>query len=255
MRKTIDKIRSMKSEEKITVLTAYDYQTAKNMDGLIDIVLVGDSLGMVVYGYHNTLDVTLDDMRRHVFAVSRGIKESLVVGDLPVGTYDNTEEALANSKRLIEAGADCVKIENKHEIAKALTKEGIGVMGHVGLTPQTITDFKVQGKETEAAQKIISEAKALEEAGCFAIVIECVPKELAKKITSILSIPTIGIGAGVGCDGQVIVVNDLLGMDKDFKPKFVKKYENFSTKMKEAFTKYSKEVKEKRFPSEEYSFK
>ena len=236
------------------MLTAYDFPSASIMDGIVDMILVGDSLGMVVLGYENTLKVAMQDMIRHTEAVGRAVKTSLLIGDLPVNSYSNEEDAIKNSKKLIEAGADCVKIENQHEIANALVKEGIEVMGHVGLTPQTVTNFKVQGKDKETANKIIEEAKALEKAGCFSIVLECVPADLAKKITGEISIPTIGIGAGSYCDGQVLVMHDILGLFEKFKPKFVKRYANIAEEMRKAFMQYNKEVKEGKFPSDEFSF-
>lgn len=254
MKATIDKIKSMKGKEKISMLTAYDYPTATTMDGIVDVILVGDSLGMVVLGYENTLSVTIQDMVRHTSAVSRGVKKCLIVGDLPAGTYDNSNDAIENSKKLLDSGADCVKIENQSEIAAAIVKEGIEVMGHVGLTPQTVTDFKVQGKEEEVASKIIKEAKTLEEAGCFSIVIEGVPRDLGKKITDSLKIPTIGIGAGPECDGQVLVVSDMLGLFERFKPKFVKRYAQLAEDMRTAFVRYNDEVKNGKFPSDEESF-
>ena len=254
MKTTIDKVKSMKNKEKISMLTAYDFPSAGIMDSIVDMILVGDSLGMVVLGYENTLNVTMNDMVMHTEAVARAVKSSLLVGDLPANSYDNEEDAIQNSKKLIDAGADCVKIENQHEIAEALVKENIEVMGHVGLTPQTITDFKVQGKENEAADKIINEAKALEKAGCFSIVLECVPIDLAKQISEELTIPTIGIGAGPDCDGQVLVMHDILGLFEKFRPKFVKRYANIAEEMRKAFSQYNKEVKEEKFPTDEFSF-
>lgn len=254
MKTTIDQVKSMKNKEKISMLTAYDFPTAGIMDGIVDMILVGDSLGMVVLGYEDTLNVTMNDMVRHTGAVARAVKGSLLVGDLPANSYDNEEDAVKNSKKLLKAGADCVKIENQHEIAEALVKENIEVVGHVGLTPQTITDFKVQGKENEAAGKIINEAKSLEKAGCFSVVLECVPVDLAKKISEELTIPTIGIGAGPFCDGQVLVMHDILGLFEKFRPKFVKRYANIAEEMRKAFKQYNKEVKEGKFPTDEFSF-
>jgi len=254
MKTTIEKIKNMKNNQKISMLTAYDFPTAKIMDGIVDMILVGDSLGMVVLGYENTLNVTMDDMVRHTSAVVRGTEKSLVIGDLPVGSYENSGDSINNSKKLLDAGADCVKIENQNEIAEILVKEGIEVMGHVGLTPQTVTNFKVQGKDEENAEKIIEEAIALEKAGCFSIVLECVPIELAKKITHELKIPTIGIGAGPECDGQVLVSSDMLGLFTEFKPKFVKRFGKIAEEMKEAFEQYNNEVKEGKFTSDEESF-
>lgn len=254
MKVTIDKIKSMKGKEKISVLTAYDYPIASLMDGIVDIVLVGDSLGMVVLGHKDTSQVTMHDMTRHTNAVSRAVKNSLLVADLPINSYNNEKDALMNSEILLKAGADCVKIENQSKIAEFLVKNKIQVMGHVGLTPQTIKELKVQGKDSKTARKIIKEAKDLQKAGCFSIVLECVPLELAKKITQKLHIPTIGIGAGPFCDGQVLVTHDILGFFEKFNPKFVKKYANFSEDMKKIFQDYNKEVKEGTFPTDDFSF-
>lgn len=240
--------------QKIVMLTAYDYSMARLMDGIVDIILVGDSLGMVVLGYENTTKVTMDDMLRATGAVARGAKKALIVGDMPIGTYDNEEDALRNAKLFLEAGAHAVKIEKKPEIAEFLVRNGIEVMGHIGLTPQTITDFKVQGKDKESADKILEEAIQLDEAGCFSLVLECIPMELAKNITNKIRIPTIGIGAGVHCDGQVLVSHDILGLYGDFKPKFLKSYAEIGNDMKKAFESFTKDVREGKFPDEEHSF-
>jgi 3-methyl-2-oxobutanoate hydroxymethyltransferase len=254
MKVTVGKIKSMKGSEKISILTAYSFPAASIMDGIVDAVMVGDTLGMVVLGYENTLSVTMQDMIRHTEAVARAVKKSLLIGDMPVNSYNNPEDAVENARKFIKAGADCVKIENEHEIAAALVEAGIDVMGHVGLTPQTVKDFKVQGKDSEGAKKIISEAKGLEKAGCFSIVLECVPIDLSKKITEELKIPTIGIGAGPYCDGQVLVMHDMLCLFQKFKPKFVKRYANIAEEMRKAFIEYNKEVKEGKFPTDEFSF-
>ena len=247
-------IKSMKSKQKIAMLTAYDYPAAKLMDGVVDIILVGDSLGMVVLGHDNTTKVTMEDMTRATEAVARGSKKSLIVGDLPLGTYDNEADAFKNANLLLEAGAKAVKIERKPEIAAFLVKNNIEVMGHVGLTPQTITNFKVQGKDEESASKIFEEAMQMDKAGCFSLVLECVPMDLAKKITESVSMPTIGIGAGIHCGGQVLVSHDILGLFEAFKPKFVKRYSEVGKEMRKAFEQYAKEVKEEKFPSDEFSF-
>lgn len=255
MKTTISKIKSMKGKEKITMLTAYDYSTAKYMDEAgVNIILIGDSLGMVVLGYENTLSVTMEDMTRHTGAVSRGVSNALIVADMPAGTYDDKESAALNAEALIKSGADTVKLENKPEIAKFLVENKFEVMGHVGLTPQTAVDFKVQGKDGETANKLIKLAKECEEAGCYSLILECVPVELAKKITKSISIPTIGIGAGPNCDGQVLVVNDMLGLYDEFSPKFVKKYAALGEEMKEAFGNYIKDVKEGKFPEDKHCF-
>ncbi len=244
----------MKSKQRIVMLTAYDFPTAKLMDGIVDIILVGDSLGMVVLGYENTTQVTLQDMLRAVQAVARGAKNSLIVGDMPIGTYDEKKIALENANLFLKAGANAVKIENKPEIAGFLVENNIDVMGHIGLTPQTITNFKVQGKDNESAKILLEEAKLLEEAGCFSLVLECIPLNIAKKITQAISIPSIGIGAGIHCDGQVLVTHDILGLFDAFKPKFVKRYADISSIMRKAFEQYAQEVREGKFPSDEYSF-
>jgi len=255
MKTTISKIKSMKGKEKITVLTAYDYFTAKMLDEAgIDIILVGDSLGMVVLGYENTLSVTVDDMMRHTGAVARGTKNALIAADMPVNSYNENKTAALNAEVFIKSGADNVKIENNPEIAKFLVENKIDVMGHIGLTPQTVTNFKVQGKDKETADKLINLAKQLDDAGCYSLVLECIPMHLAKKITESISIPTIGIGAGPYCDGQVLVVNDILGLYDKFSPKFVKKYADLGNEMKRAFDDYIKDVREGNFPKDEHSF-
>ena len=255
MKKTIEDIKGMKGKEKISMLTAYDYFTAKTMDEAgIDIILVGDSLGMVILGYENTLSVTMDDSLRHTGAVIRGTKNALIIGDMPAGSFDDNESAALNAEAFIRLGADAVKIEKRSDIAKFLVENSFSVMGHVGLTPHTAKVFKVQGKDDKSAQNIINEAKELEKAGCFSIVLECIPVELAKKITESLSIPTIGIGAGKYCDGQVLVSNDMLGLYDKLSPKFVKKYANLEEGMKKAFEDYIKDIKEAKFPEDKHSF-
>ena len=255
MKTTTEKIKSMKGREKIGMLTAYDFFTAKIEDEAgIDIVLIGDSLGMVVLGYENTLSVTMEDSLRHTGAVVRGTKNALIVADMPVNSFDNKELAALNAEALIKSGADAVKIENRPEIAKFLVENGIQVMGHIGLTPQTITEFKVQGKTEEAAERLLEFAKQCEKAGCFSLVLECVPRDLAKKITQSISIPTIGIGAGPDCDGQVLVCNDMLGLYDRLNPKFLKKYAELSVEMKKAFQAYIKDIKEQKFPEDKHSF-
>ena len=252
--KSIDQIKSMKSMQKIAMLTAYDFPTAKLMDGIVDIILVGDSLGMVVLGYENTTQVTMDDMLRATSAVARGAKDTFIVGDMPIGTYYNEKDALKNAKLFLKAEAHAVKIERKPEIAEFLVENGIEAMGHIGLTPQTITNFKVQGKDSESADKILNEAIELEKAGCFSLVLECIPLGLARTITNKIKIPTIGIGAGVHCDGQVLVTNDILGLYGDFKPRFLKRYAEIGNEMKKAFEDYAKDVRQGKFPSDENSF-
>jgi len=261
---TIKDLQNKKKQgEKITLLTAYDYPSASFIEKAgIDIILVGDSLGMSVLGYESTLPVTMNEMIHHAKAARRGAKNSFLIGDMPLsgvsGIIDNT---IKNARRFTqEAGCDAVKLEGAQDMLdkiKAVIKSGIPVMGHVGLTPQTadkLGGFKVQGKDAETAQKIINDAKLLEGAGCFSIILECIPDELARIITERLSIPTIGIGAGQWCDGQALVTNDMLGLFERFTPKFVKKYANLSQDMLKAFTSYKEEVKSLKFPTREHSY-
>lgn len=250
--------------EKLSMLTAYDYSTAKLEDESgINGILVGDSLGNVVLGYEDTVSVTMDDMIHHGAAVARGAKNALVVVDMPFMSYEVTvEEAVRNAGRLMKEGrAGAVKLEGGVRVAeqiRAIVKAGIPVMGHIGLTPQSINvfgGFKVQGKSEEAARALLADAKAVEEAGAFAVVIEAVPAALAQMITDAVSIPTIGIGAGAGCDGQILVYQDMLGMFSDFTPKFVKRYANVGEVMREAFANYAAEVASGAFPTEEHTYK
>lgn len=250
--------------EKLTMLTAYDYSTAKIIDEAgVNGILVGDSLGMVCLGYEDTLSVTMEDMIHHTRAVARGVKNTLVVADMPFMSYQTSVyDAVVNAGRLIKEGrAHVVKLEGGIEVCdkiEAIVKASIPVMAHIGLTPQSVNafgGFKVQGKDEEAAKKLIEAALAVEKAGAFAVVLECVPAKLATIITEKLSIPTIGIGAGAQCDGQILVYQDMLGMYSDFTPKFVKKYEILGKKMNVAFKKYIEEVKDGVFPAEEHSFK
>ncbi len=250
--------------EKLTMLTAYDYSTAKLEDEAgVNSILVGDSLGNVMLGYEDTISVTMEDMIHHGAAVARGAKNALVVVDMPFMSYQTSVyDAVVNAGRLMKEGrAGAVKLEGGTEVVpqiKAIVSAGIPVCAHIGLTPQSINafgGFKVQGKSEMAAKKILEDAKAVEEAGAFAVVIEGVPKKLADLITSKLHIPTIGIGAGNGCDGQVLVYQDLLGMFSDFTPKFVKRYANIGEIMKEAFQNYIGEVQSGAFPGEEHEYK
>jgi len=264
MRITINQIKEMKQKgEKITMLTAYDYTTAKIIDEAgIPLILVGDSLGMVVLGYESTIPVTMDDMLHHTKAVVRGTKQAMVIGDMPFMTYHiSFDDALKNAARFIqEGGAQAVKLEGGVTIAervRRIVECGIPVMGHIGLTPQSIHQFggyKVQGKTPEAATRMLNDARALEEAGAFAIVLETVPTPLATLITQRVSIPTIGIGAGVGCDGQVQVINDILGSFTDFVPKHAKQYAKLAEIIRAAVTEYRNEVKAGSFPTDEQSF-
>jgi len=245
--------------EIITMLTAYDYPTAMAMDKAgIDAILVGDSLAMVVLGYENTLPVTMDEMLHHSRAVARGAKSALLVGDMPFMSYQiSVEEAVRNAGRFLQQGGmDAVKLEGGRErvdAIRAITGAGIPVMGHIGLTPQSINQlggFRAQGKTASAAKRLVEDALLLEEAGCFSIVLEAVPARLAELISKKLSIPTIGIGAGAGCDGQVLVTHDVLGLFDRFTPKFVKQYADFHKEMQKAFADYIEDVETKRFPAE-----
>ena len=249
--------------EKISMLTAYDYSTAKLVDQAgIDGILVGDSLGNVMLGYEDTLSVTVEDMIHHGAAVARGVKNALVVIDMPFLSYQTSVyDAVKNAGRLVKEGhAGAVKLEGGTECApqiRAITAASIPVMGHLGLTPQsihTLGGYRVQGKTEAAAQKLLEDALAVQEAGAFALTLECVPAKLAQLITQKLSIPTIGIGAGAGCDGQVLVYQDMLGMFNDYTPKFVKRFAEVGEVMKNAFAEYNRQVKEGSYPDEAHSF-
>lgn len=265
MKNTVSTILEQKRNgDKITMLTAYDYSTAKLIDEAgINSILIGDSLGNVILGYEDTLSVTMEDMIHHTKAVARGAKNALVIADMPFMSYQTSVyDAVVNAGRLIKEGrAQAVKLEGGAAVCeqiRAITNASIPVVAHLGLTPQSINAFggyKVQGKSEEAAKKLLSDAKAVEEAGAFALVLECVPSKLAKLISETLSIPIIGIGAGAGCDGQVLVYQDMLGMFSDYTPKFVKKYANVGEIMKTAFKEYIIEVKSSRFPAEENGYK
>lgn len=251
-----ERIRQKKGKEKIIMLTAYDYQMAKILDEVgIDLILVGDSLGMVVQGYNNTKSVTMADMIYHTKAVARGAKKTPIIGDMPINTYNTPEEALINAKKFIEAGAHGVKIEgNKPEVIKALLDSGIPVQGHVGMLPQMADVYHVKGKKPEEAEQILNDAVELDKLGVFSIVVECVPESLAKRITESVSTPTIGIGAGKYCDGQVLVINDMLGMDLSFKPKFVKRYAELHNIIRSAIVKFIEEVSAGVYPDEEHTY-
>lgn len=264
MKNTVNTFREAKEKgEKLAMLTAYDYSTAKLEDEAgINGILVGDSLGNVVLGYEDTISVTMEDMIHHGAAVARGAKEALVVVDMPFMSYQtSTYDAVVNAGRLMKEGrANAVKLEGGTEVAgqiKAITDAGIPVMAHIGLTPQHINAFggyKVQGKSEEAAKKLIEDAKAVERAGAFAVVLECVPAKLAEIVTAKLDIPTIGIGAGAGCDGQILVYQDMLGMFSDYTPKFVKRFAEVGEIMKGAFADYLEEVQQGSYPAPEHTF-
>lgn len=248
--------------ELITMLTAYDYPTALMIDRVgMDIILVGDSLGMVVLGYANTLPVTMDEMLHHCRAVSRGAQSALLVGDMPFMSYQvSVEDALRNAGRFLqEAGMDAVKLEGgreRLEAVRGIVSAGIPVMGHLGLTPQSVNQlggFRAQGKTAAAATRLLEDALLLEEAGCFSLVLESVPGQLGEYISKRLGIPTIGIGAGAGCDGQVLVTHDLLGLFDRFTPKFARKYANLSAEMEQAFTSFRQDVENGVFPGPEHT--
>lgn len=260
---TVTRIRKRKGKGKIVSLTAYDYATARLVDEAgIHLIIVGDSLGMTMLGYESTIPVTMDDMRHHAAAVMRGVKRALVVADMPFLSFQvSIEQAVDNAGRLIkEAGADAVKIEGgafRAPVVRALVENGIPVMGHIGLTPQSVRamgGYKVQGRSDEDAQRLKEDAVALEEAGIFSLVLEGMPATLAAGITSAISIPTVGIGAGPDCDGQVLVIHDLLGMFGDFQPRFVKRYANLGDDMRRAFETYRREVEDGTFPGEEHCY-
>jgi len=260
---TIDQIVSLKNKRKITMLTAYDYPTAYLVDKAgIDIVLIGDSLANVVLGLESTTQVGMPEMLHHAKAVRRGVKNALLIGDMPYNAYQlDPKECVVNAQRFInEAGCQAVKLEwFKHclEVTELTVKAGIPVMGHIGLTPQTaekIGGFKVQGKDAITAQYLIEQALELEKRGCFAILLECVPDKIAGLITKKIKIPTIGIGAGIHCDGQVLVINDLLGLFEKYTPKFVKKYADLSSIILGAVQNFKQEVIQEKFPTPEHSF-
>jgi 3-methyl-2-oxobutanoate hydroxymethyltransferase len=257
---TVPAIRAMKARQRIGMLTAYDYPSAKVADAAgADILLVGDSLGMVVLGYPDTLSVTVDDMLHHTRAVVRGTKSALIVGDMPYLSYHvSIEESVRNAGRFIQAGAHAVKVEgakaSRIKTVEAILDAEIPVMGHIGLTPQSVNalgGFKLQGKNADDAHRLLDEASALEHAGCFSLVLECVPTELAALITERISIPTIGIGAGPSCDGQVLVFHDLLGIYDGHTPKFVRKYAGLAHDMQTALEAYLADVRSGAFPDAE----
>jgi 3-methyl-2-oxobutanoate hydroxymethyltransferase len=260
---TVRDILALKGRRKIAMLTAYDYPLAYLLDKAgIDMILVGDSLANVVLGLDSTTQVGMTEMLHHAKAVTRAVQRALVIGDMPYESYQvNPQDAANNARRFIaEAGCDAVKLEwfdQCLEVTEQIIKSGIAVMGHIGLTPQTadkLGGFKVQGKDAEAAKRLIEQALALEKAGCFAIVLECVPDKIAGLISQKLKIPTIGIGAGIDCDGQVLVVHDLLGLFQRYTPKFVKKYADLSGSISQAVEAFIAEVKGGKFPGPEHSF-
>lgn len=258
-----DFIEKKRAGEKITMLTAYDFTLARLVEKAgIDAILVGDSLGNVMLGHHTTLPVTMDDMLHHAKAVRRAVSRALLVVDMPFMTYQvSVERALENAGRLMqEAQADAVKLEGGSHIAplvRRLTEIGIPVIGHLGMTPQSVNvfgGFRVQGRQAEAAERLVEDALALQEAGAFSIVLELIPTPLATRVTQALQIPTIGIGAGKACDGQVLVLQDMLGLNEDFKPRFVKRYAELGAEIERAVSSYVDEVKSGNFPDDDHSF-
>ena len=264
MKRTVETFKQSKGKNKLAVLTAYDYTMAKLVDDCeVDGILVGDTLGVVCLGYKDTLRVTMEDMIHHTRAVARGAENALLISDMPFMTYHTSvDKAVKNAGRLVQEGrAEAVKMEGSETIAskvKAIVDAQIPVMGHIGLTPQSVNMFggyKLQGKDVGKAVKMIDDAKRLEDCGVFSIVLECIPKELASRITEAVSVPTIGIGAGAGCDGQVLVYYDMLGMYGDIKPKFVKVFENAGETTKNGIRKYVDEVKNGTYPDPEHAYK
>lgn len=261
---TINTLRKMKQAgERITMLTAYDASFARLLDRAgTDVLLVGDSLGMVFQGHDTTLPVTMDQMVYHCAAVSRGVERAHLVGDMPFGSYQGSpDDAVKNAVRLVaEGGAEAIKLEGGAEYAEVvqrIVRAGVPVMGHIGLTPQSVHrlgGYVVQGRSEEKAQRLIADAKALEAAGCYSIILEMMPAELSAEISRTLRIPVIGIGAGAGCDGQVLVIYDLLGMNPDFSPKFVKKYLDLGVLIHDAVARYNDDVKQGTFPGPEHAF-
>jgi 3-methyl-2-oxobutanoate hydroxymethyltransferase len=260
---TVKRFRLMKSEEKIAVLTAYDHLMARLLDQTgIDAILVGDSAGMVIAGQPTTLPVTMDEMIYHTRTVRRGVEHALLIGDMPFMSYQTSiADALHNAGRFLqEGGAQAVKVEGGRHMAETIrrmTQIGIPVMGHLGLTPQSIHQFGgygIRGKEPEEAQRLLEDAQIIAEAGCFSLVLEKVPSDLARQITEQVAIPTIGIGAGPHCDGQVLVTHDMLGLFEEFRPKFVRQYARLAEAMRQAFQAYIQDVKGGTFPGPEESF-
>jgi 3-methyl-2-oxobutanoate hydroxymethyltransferase len=260
---TASKIKALKSQPPFACLTAYDYMTARLIDECgLPLILVGDSLAMVMLGYETTLPVTMEEMLDHAAAVARGAKNALVVGDMPFMSFHvSIEQALENAGRFIkEAGAGAVKIEGgafRAELVRKLTENGIPVLGHIGLTPQsirTLGGYKVAGKHQAEIRQLIADARVLEKAGAFAVVLECMPPAVAQKITSVVKIPTIGIGAGPTCDGQILVTHDMLGFSGGVSPRFVKRYADLSTQIKNAVSSFKKDVEDGKYPAKEHCY-
>ncbi len=252
----LEELRRKKGKEKIVMLTAYDYQMAKILDeSRIDLILVGDSLGMVVQGHMDTKSVTIEDMIYHTRNVARGARNIPIVGDMPINSERTVEDALRNARRFLEAGAHGVKIEgNRPRVVKSLLDAGIPVMGHVGLLPQKAESYRLKGKKPEEAQRIFNDAVELDKLGVFSMVLECIPENLAKRITDAVRTPTIGIGAGKYCDGQVLVINDMLGFDESFSPKYLKRYAKLNEIIKEAVARFKEEVVKGVYPDKEHTY-
>ncbi|NYZ79494.1 3-methyl-2-oxobutanoate hydroxymethyltransferase [Candidatus Micrarchaeota archaeon] len=248
-------LEGLKGNRKVVMLTAYDYQVARLVEQAgVDLILVGDSLGMVVLGYESTKQVTMQEMLHHTRAVARGARNTPIIGDMPIGSYATPQLAVENARKFIEVGAKGVKVEGcVTDVIERLVSDGIPVMGHLGLLPQTAESYKLVGKGDDA-EKIFRDAQTVDKLGVFSLVLECMPEQLAKKITENVKSITIGIGAGKYCDGQVLVINDLLGMDESFKPKYVKRYAKLSEVIKKAVVDFREEVKDGRFPDDAHSF-
>jgi len=251
-----EKIRRKKGKERIVMLTAYDCQIARILDDTgIDLILVGDSLGMVVQGHNNTKSVTMKDMIYHIKAVARGAENTPIIGDMPMNSCNTVEDGLRNAKQFLEAGAHGVKIEgNRPEVVRTLIDAEIPVMGHVGMLPQMAEAYRVKGKKPEEAEEIFQDALDLAEFGVFSIVLECIPESLAKKITDNIETPTIGIGAGKHCDGQVLVINDMLELNESFKPKYVKRYAHLNKEIKDAVMRFMEEVSAGKYPDGAHTY-
>ena len=251
---TTDSIRACKGAEKISMITCYDYSFSRIIDGKVDIILVGDSLGNVILGYEHTAHVTMQDIVRHVSAVRRGAPNTFIVGDLPAGSYDSPAAALENACAILEAGADAVKPEGSPDTIRFLCGNSIAVMGHLGYLPQTAEKFSVVGRRQDEAGQLLQQAQLVQNAGAFGLVLECLPAQLAEKISLSLSIPTIGIGSGVDCDGQVLVLYDMLGLFTDFKPKFVRRYLNMAELVGDAVDDFVRDIKSFSFPAADETY-
>jgi 3-methyl-2-oxobutanoate hydroxymethyltransferase len=247
---------SLKGKKKLVMLTAYDAQIAHILSSTdIDMILVGDTLGVVFQGYKTTHSVTMDHMLYHTKAVVRGAGDKPVIGDMPINSYNTPQDAVRNATLFLEAGVKAVKIEgNNPRIVKALTDQGIEVMGHLGLLPQTAQTYRVQGKSQEDAERIFHDALELAQTDIFALVLECIPESLAKQITDSVAVPTIGIGAGLYCDGQVLVINDMLGMDEEYSPKFVKHYAELTQTITNAVNRFIEDVRAENFPDPSHTY-